>query len=96
MRRDRAFHAEISFWLPNPADIDSIFLTVDCVTMDVAISAFEKHGLRAQNDKVIGVNEMVQCLATLFEGVRLENQEQLQIALCVDLCLNFLLNLYDT
>lgn len=64
--------------------------------MNVAISAFEQHGLRAQNDKVIGVNEMVQCLAAVFEGVTREHGEQLRIPLCVDMCLNFLLNLYDT
>ncbi|XP_022690548.1 uncharacterized protein LOC111261367 isoform X2 [Varroa jacobsoni] len=73
-------------------------LCLDYVSMNVAISAFEQHGLRAQNDKVIGVNEMVQCLAAVFEGVIREHGSDalLRLPLCVDMCLNFLLNLYDT
>ncbi|KAL3212838.1 hypothetical protein MRX96_007875 [Rhipicephalus microplus] len=71
-------------------------LCLDLVFMNNAINAFDQHGLRAQNDKLISVPEMITCLATIYEGVAQEHSNLVKVPLCIDLCLNWLLNLYDT
>lgn len=69
---------------------------LDLVNMNNAINAFDQHGLRAQNDKLISVPEMITCLSTIYEGIATENNSLINIPLSLDLCLNWLLNLYDT
>ncbi|XP_054723979.1 dystrophin-like [Uloborus diversus] len=69
---------------------------LDLVNMNNAINAFDQHGLRAQNDKLISVPEMVTCLSSIYEGIATENNSLINIPLSLDLCLNWLLNLYDT
>ncbi|KFM57965.1 Dystrophin, isoforms A/C/F/G/H, partial [Stegodyphus mimosarum] len=69
---------------------------LDMVNMNNAINAFDQHGLRAQNDKLISVPEMITCLSTIYEGIATENNSLINIPLSLDLCLNWLLNLYDT
>lgn len=64
--------------------------------MNNAINAFDQHGLRAQNDKLISVPEMITCLSSIYEGLATENNSLINIPLSLDLCLNWLLNLYDT
>ncbi|XP_077541931.1 dystrophin isoform X3 [Haemaphysalis longicornis] len=71
-------------------------LCLDLVFMNNAINAFDQHGLRAQNDKLISVPEMITCLATIYDGVAQEHSNLVKVPLCIDLCLNWLLNLYDT
>ncbi|XP_075552995.1 dystrophin isoform X4 [Dermacentor variabilis] len=71
-------------------------LCLDLAFMNNAINAFDQHGLRAQNDKLISVPEMITCLATIYEGVAQEHSNLVKVPLCIDLCLNWLLNLYDT
>lgn len=73
-----------------------ISILVDLVNMNNAINAFDQHGLRAQNDKLISVPEMITCLSTIYEGIATENNSLINIPLSLDLCLNWLLNLYDT
>ncbi|CAN7983133.1 unnamed protein product [Ixodes pacificus] len=71
-------------------------LCLDLVFMNNAINAFDQHGLRAQNDKLISVPEMITCLSTIYEGIAQEHPNLVKAPLCIDLCLNWLLNLYDT
>ncbi|XP_055937258.1 dystrophin-like isoform X4 [Argiope bruennichi] len=71
-------------------------ICLDMVNMNNAINAFDQHGLRAQNDKLISVPEMITCLSTIYEGIATENNSLINIPLSLDLCLNWLLNLYDT
>lgn len=63
--------------------------------MNTAVEAFEQHGLRAQNDRLIDVSEIIGVLTTLYEGMAAEHQSLVNVPLCIDLCLNWLLNVYD-
>ena len=60
-----------------------------------AVEAFDGHGLRAQNDKLIDVPDMLTVLATLYETIAAESHDQVDMPVCLDLCLNWLLNVYD-
>lgn len=60
-----------------------------------AVEAFDGHGLRAQNDKLIDVPDMLTVLATLYETIGTEAGEPIDMPLCLDLCINWLLNVYD-
>ncbi|XP_043236251.1 dystrophin-like isoform X9 [Amphibalanus amphitrite] len=61
-----------------------------------AVEAFDGHGLRAQNDKLIDVPDMLTVLATLYETIAAESNDQVDMPVCLDLCLNWLLNVYDS
>ncbi|XP_037079338.1 dystrophin-like [Pollicipes pollicipes] len=61
-----------------------------------AVEAFDGHGLRAQNDKLIDVPDMLTVLATLYETIAAESAEQVDMPVCLDLCMNWLLNVYDS
>ncbi|XP_070191463.1 dystrophin-like isoform X2 [Littorina saxatilis] len=68
------------------------------VDMATASDAFERQGLRGQNDKLMDVSEMIECLSSMFEQVAAERSTQnvpVNVPLCVDLVLNWILNVYD-
>ncbi|XP_023219988.1 dystrophin-like [Centruroides sculpturatus] len=71
-------------------------LCLDLANLNNIINAFDQHGLRAQNDKLISVPEMITCISTIYEGLASDNSSLVNVPLCIDLCLNWLLNLYDT
>ncbi|XP_076317501.1 dystrophin-like isoform X3 [Tachypleus tridentatus] len=60
------------------------------------INAFDQHGLRAQNDKLISITEMITCLSTIYESASSEPGFLVNKPLSIDMCLNWLLNLFDT
>ena len=59
---------------------------------------FEEHGLRGQNDRLIDVPDMVVVLSTLYSRISKasEGASGLNVGLTADLCLNWLLNVYDS
>lgn len=63
--------------------------------MNVAIEAFDAHGLRGQNDKLLDVSDMLTVLSSLFEAISINSGNQINVKLCLDLTLNWLLNIYD-
>jgi hypothetical protein len=70
-------------------------LPVDLVTLENLDSSFEAHGLhRNNNNSLIGIREMVDTLATVYEKIEV-GQENISTAICIDLTLNWLLNVYD-
>lgn len=71
-------------------------LCLDLANLNNIINAFDQHGLRAQNDKLISVPEMITCISTIYEGLASDNSSLVNVPLSIDLCLNWLLNLYDT
>lgn len=71
-------------------------LCLDLVSIEDLMTLFDQHGLRAQNDKLISVPEMISCLQNIFEGTAIDHSSLVNIPLSIDLCLNWLLNLYDT
>lgn len=59
--------------------------------MSVAIESFDRHGLRAQNDKLIDIPDMTTVLHSLYVTI-----DQIDLPLMLDLAINWLLNVYDS
>ncbi|KAK2181700.1 hypothetical protein NP493_384g05004 [Ridgeia piscesae] len=70
-------------------------LCLDLLGMNNAIDAFDQHNLRGQNDKLMDVIEIINCVTTMYEGVAEDHPNLVNVPLCVDLVLNWLLNVYD-
>lgn len=71
-------------------------LYLDYVHINSLVCVLDEFGLRAQNDKLINVPEMINCLQAIYERAAIEeNAPSIDVPLCIDLCLNWLLNLYD-
>lgn len=68
---------------------------MDLLSLSRAIESFDSHGLRAQNDKLLDVTDMVTVLASLYELLAAENPSLVNVPLCLDLAVNWLLNVYD-
>ncbi|XP_072385171.1 dystrophin isoform X1 [Diabrotica undecimpunctata] len=71
-------------------------LCLDLVSISGASEAFDLHGLRAQNDKILDVADMVLVLRAIFGNIIANETVQIDVPLCVDLALNWLLNVYDS
>nr|CAD7427340.1 unnamed protein product [Timema monikensis] len=82
--------------LPNRIKSLSFYLTVDLLSLSAAVESFDSHGLRAQNDKLIDVPDMVTVLASLYETIAADNPSLVNVPLCLDLAINWLLNVYDS
>lgn len=59
--------------------------------MNVAIESFDRHGLRAQNDKLIDIPDMTTVLHSLYVTI-----EPVDMPLMLDLAINWILNVYDS
>lgn len=59
--------------------------------MNVAIESFDRHGLRAQNDKLIDIIDMTTVLHSLYVTI-----DQVDLPLILDLAINWVLNVYDS
>jgi len=71
-------------------------LALDLLNLSTAIDTFDSHGLRAQNDKLIEVADMVTVLSSLYDKIAADKvTSPINVALCLDLALNWLLNVYD-
>lgn len=68
---------------------------MDKLELSTAIDTFDAHGLRAQNDKVIDIPDMVTVLRSLFESIQAAHPTEIRLPLAIDLCLNWILNVYD-
>lgn len=71
-------------------------LSLDQVTISAASEAFDLHGLRAQNDKIIDIADMVLVLRGMYGSIAAQEGSTIDVPLSVDLCLNWLLNVYDS
>lgn len=71
-------------------------LCLDQVTIGGASEAFDLHGLRAQNDKIIDIADMVLVLRAIYGTIASQEGSTLDVPLSVDLALNWLLNVYDS
>ncbi|XP_078330229.1 dystrophin-like isoform X4 [Crassostrea virginica] len=70
-------------------------LRLDLVAMSLATESFDAHNLRGRNDNVIDIIDMIRCLKTMYERIEAKHQKLVNVALCVDLVLNWILNVYD-
>ncbi|XP_037924851.1 dystrophin, isoforms A/C/F/G/H isoform X9 [Hermetia illucens] len=66
-------------------------LALDRIPMSVAIDSFDRHGLRAQNDKLIDIPDMTTVLHSLYVTI-----DQIDLPLMLDLAINWILNVYDS
>ncbi|XP_044016172.1 dystrophin, isoforms A/C/F/G/H-like isoform X2 [Aphidius gifuensis] len=71
-------------------------LCLDVLSLSSALEHFDSHGLRAQNDKLIDIPDMITVLTSLYEVIATDNPTQVIVPLCIDLAINWLLNVYDS
>lgn len=71
-------------------------LCLDLVNLSAVSEAFDIHGLRGQNDKLLDVADMILILRAIYTGALTQHPTLVDLPLCVDLALNWLLNVYDS
>lgn len=67
---------------------------VDLVTLATALEIFNEHDLQA-SEHVMDVVEVIHCLTALYERLEEERGILVNVPLCVDMSLNWLLNVFD-
>ncbi|XP_050354937.1 dystrophin, isoforms A/C/F/G/H isoform X1 [Nymphalis io] len=71
-------------------------LCMHMLQLPAALESFDSHGLRAQNDRLIDIPDMITVLTSLYEVIAAENPSLVNVPLCLDLSINWLLNVYDS
>lgn len=71
--------------------LSSVFL-VDLLALSDLNDAFDQHTL---NDDKIGILQLIGCLTSIFDILEKQHSSLVNVPLCVDMCLNWLLNVYD-
>lgn len=71
-----------------------VFFLVDLVALSSLVEMFREQELQ-QADHVMDVVEVIHGLTALYEKLEEERSVLVNIPLCVDMCLNWLLNVYD-
>ncbi|XP_056882091.1 dystrophin isoform X5 [Takifugu flavidus] len=70
-------------------------LCLDLLSMPLACEVFDQHGLK-QNEQLLDISQLVTCLTSLYQRLEQSHSHLVNVPLCVDMCLNWLLNVYDT
>uniref|UniRef100_A0A671WV82 Utrophin n=1 Tax=Sparus aurata TaxID=8175 RepID=A0A671WV82_SPAAU len=70
-------------------------LCLDLLDLSVAQNTFEQHKL-TNNNQLMTVPDVINCLTSIYDGLEQEHKDLVNVPLCVDMCLNWLLNVYDT
>ncbi|KAG6925628.1 dystrophin related protein 2 [Chelydra serpentina] len=70
-------------------------LRLDLVTLATALEIFHEHELQP-SDRVMDVVEIIHCLTALYERLEEERGILVNVPLCVDMSLNWLLNVFDS
>ncbi|KAI5090181.1 dystrophin isoform 1, partial [Silurus meridionalis] len=70
-------------------------LCLDLLGMSAACEAFEQHNLK-QNEQFIDIMQVISCLTSIYDRLEQQHSNLVNVPLCVDMCLNWLLNVYDT
>ena len=71
------------------------YFPVDLVNLDACTKAFEQHNLQnTKNENYIGVRDMVNVLNSIYASIE-AYKDKINVPFCVDLTLNWLLNVYD-
>ncbi|XP_072437733.1 utrophin-like isoform X5 [Chiloscyllium punctatum] len=70
-------------------------LCLDLLELHTAQRIFEQHKL-TQNEQLLNVTEVINCLTTIYDGLEQNHKDLVNVPLCVDMCLNWLLNVFDT
>lgn len=69
--------------------------SVDLLDLSVAQAMFQQHKLNV-NTAQLSVPEVINCLTSVYDDLEQEHKDLVNVPLCVDMCLNWLLNVYDT
>lgn len=67
---------------------------VDLLKLSSVVDMFREQDL-LQSEHVMDVVEVIHALTSLYESLEEERSILINIPLCVDMCLNWLLNVYD-
>uniref|UniRef100_A0A3P8UMV0 Utrophin n=1 Tax=Cynoglossus semilaevis TaxID=244447 RepID=A0A3P8UMV0_CYNSE len=70
-------------------------LCLDLLDLHVAQNTFEQHKL-TNNQQLLSVSDVINCLTSIYDGLEQEHKDLVNVPLCVDMSLNWLLNVYDT
>uniref|UniRef100_A0A8C3VC81 Dystrophin related protein 2 n=1 Tax=Catharus ustulatus TaxID=91951 RepID=A0A8C3VC81_CATUS len=70
-------------------------LRLDMVTLATALEIFNEHDLQP-SDRAMDVVEVIHCLTALYERLEEERGILVNVPLCVDMSLNWLLNVFDS
>ncbi|XP_050820978.1 dystrophin-related protein 2 isoform X2 [Gopherus flavomarginatus] len=70
-------------------------LRLDLVTLATALEIFNEHELQP-SDRVMDAVEVIHCLTALYERLEEERGILVNVPLCVDMSLNWLLNVFDS
>ncbi|XP_072225563.1 dystrophin isoform X2 [Leuresthes tenuis] len=70
-------------------------LCLDLLSMPIACEVFEQHSLK-QNEQLLDISQLVTCLTSLYQKLEQSHSHLVNVPLSVDMCLNWLLNVYDT
>ncbi|XP_054616989.1 utrophin isoform X8 [Dunckerocampus dactyliophorus] len=70
-------------------------LCLDLLDLSVAQNTFAQHKL-TNNSQLLSVPDIINCLTSIYDGLEQEHKDLVNVPLCVDMCLNWLLNVYDT
>ncbi|EPY73376.1 dystrophin Dp140ab isoform [Camelus ferus] len=70
-------------------------LCLDLLELNTTNEVFNQHKLN-QNDQLLSVPDVINCLTTTYDGLEQMHKNLVNVPLCVDMCLNWLLNVYDT
>ncbi|XP_032538252.1 utrophin isoform X2 [Chiroxiphia lanceolata] len=70
-------------------------LCLDLLDLNTTSEVFKQQKL-SQNDQLIGVQDVISCLTTVYSGLEEKHKDMVNVPLCVDMCLNWLLNVYDS
>ncbi|XP_018336544.1 dystrophin isoform X2 [Agrilus planipennis] len=72
-------------------------LCLEMVSLSTASEAFDLHGLRGQNDRLLDVPDMMLVLRAIYTNASTQQTNiTIDVPLVVDLTLNWLLNVYDS
>uniref|UniRef100_A0A8C8HLF0 Utrophin n=1 Tax=Oncorhynchus tshawytscha TaxID=74940 RepID=A0A8C8HLF0_ONCTS len=80
---------------PKMTELYQSLAFLDLLDLNVAQSTFEQHKL-TQNAQLLTVPEVINCLTSIYDGLEQQHKDLVNVPLCVDMCLNWLLNVYDT
>ena len=88
----------IIFWINPRIKKWIIFFssTVDLCELNLNVKkSFEQHNLRLSGDNLIDVGEIIKVLTTIFENIDTNRKNSINVAQCIDMTLNWLLNVFD-
>ncbi|XP_030052433.1 utrophin isoform X2 [Microcaecilia unicolor] len=70
-------------------------LCLDLLDLNATRDIFRQHNL-TKNDQLLTVPDVINCLTTAYDGLEEKHKDLVNVPLCVDMCLNWLLNVFDT